>query len=309
MAADAGAARLGIAAAGTVDPEAAAIYDRWIAAGHHASMTYLERYADIRLSPQLLLPGTRTLLVCAFPYYTDEPLRLPIALYARGRDYHEVVRERLLQLSQAVTSRWGGETRACVDTAPLRERYWAVRSGLGFTGINNQLIVPGIGSYVFIGTLLWTVGVTPDNPCSDRCMQCMRCVSACPAGAINPDGSAIRAERCLSYLTIEHRGDLPPDTDLCGHLYGCDECQRVCPHNTTVTPTPSPTSTLAKTSATSTPTLSPHSLPRNSTQFSATAPCAAPNSQDSGATSTPYSAISPVTPIFLEVREKRSNFA
>ena len=238
MAADAGAARLGIAAAGTVDPEAAAIYDRWIAAGHHASMTYLERYADIRLSPQLLLPGTRTLLVCAFPYYTDEPLRLPIALYARGRDYHEVVRERLLQLSQAVTSRWGGETRACVDTAPLRERYWAVRSGLGFTGINNQLIVPGIGSYVFIGTLLWTVGVTPDNPCSNRCMQCMRCVSACPAGAINPDGSAIRAERCLSYLTIEHRGDLPPDTDLCGHLYGCDECQRVCPHNTTVTPTP-----------------------------------------------------------------------
>lgn len=237
LAAEAGAVACGVAEAGPVDDEAAARYHSWIASGRHASMEYMERYDEVRRDPRLLLEGARSLIVCAFSYYTDEAVTLPVAMYARGRDYHEVVRQRLTAMATRLTEAYGGTTRVCVDTAPLRERYWAARCGVGIIGMNNQLIVPGAGSYVCVGTVLWTQPLAPTPPLEGHCGRCGRCVEHCPAGALGADGAALDARRCLSYLTIEHRGELPEGTDLHGRLYGCDVCQRVCPWNRDVTPT------------------------------------------------------------------------
>ena len=203
-------------------------------------MGYMARNTGLRNDPRGLLPSARTVIVAAFNYFPrhQQPAENPqFAYYAYGRDYHEVVRERLGMLAHFIKENYGGETRVCVDTAPMHERYWAQKAGIGFEGINSQLIIPGQGSYFFLGEVLTSVNFTPSEPCDTDCGRCGACMRACPSGAIKGDGT-IDASRCLSYLTIEHRGDLPPDTDLCGHLYGCDECQRVCPHNTTVTPTP-----------------------------------------------------------------------
>lgn len=215
-----------------VDAEAARHYDDWIARQCHGEMRYLENYRDLRLDPRTLLPEARTLICVAFPYFTSEAFHLPISLYARGKDYHEVVRECLLQVAQQLP----GPTRVCVDTAPLRERYWAVRAGIGFIGRNNQLIIPGRGSYFFLGFILWSGEMDRPDPAPQpgQCGTCRRCIDACPGHCIRADGSAIDARRCLSYLTIEYRGELQGPIPT---LYGCDVCQRVCPHNADATPT------------------------------------------------------------------------
>lgn len=220
-----------------VEPEAVAAYRRWIADGKHGDMDYLTRYDDVRRDPALLLNGARSMVIVAFPYFTSEAVTLPLALYARGRDYHEVVRERL----SAIAAMLPGQTRVCVDTAPLRERYWAARAGLGRIGRNNQLFVPGFGSYCFIGTIL-TTALLPDRrpfdfDSSDPCGDCSICVGACPGACIPAARGAIDARRCISYLTIEHRGDLPDGLSL-SSLYGCDVCQRVCPLNREAAATP-----------------------------------------------------------------------
>lgn len=227
--------KVGVAAARPVGDGAVAIYDSWLANGRHAGMTYLEKYADVRRDPRLLLDGAKSVIICAMSYYHPLPAEATdamrsIAMYARGDDYHEVVRAKLNELGQYITDEWGGQFRACVDTAPLRERYWAVEAGLGFIGLNNQLIIPGAGSYFFLGALITTVDFRPDLPMRVACDSCGRCVAACPGCALDGNGG-LDARKCLSYLTIEHRGDFPAGTDLAGHLYGCDECQRVCPHN------------------------------------------------------------------------------
>lgn len=215
-----------------VDKLAVERYRRWIAEGQHAEMHYLERYDDVRSDPRLLLEGARSLIVVAFPYYTNEPINLPIARYARGRDYHEVVREYLTEIAAEIP----GQSRICVDTAPLRERYWAQRAGLGFIGRNNQLIIPGLGSWFFLGFIITTAELTPtDSRTIGGCGDCRRCVDACPGKCLSADGHTLNANTCLSYLTIEHRGDLP---DKIPTLYGCDVCQQVCPHNSNAQPTP-----------------------------------------------------------------------
>lgn len=231
--------RIGAAAAGPVSDEAALSYRQWIGGGLHGSMAYMERYGDLRDDPRLLLPGARTIIVVAMSYYHQERQEgLRIASYAHGDDYHIILRDRLQRLAEAIKTRYGGETRVAVDTAPLRERYWAVKAGIGFIGCNSQLIVPGAGSYFFLGSVLTTVEFVADSPCTDSCMQCGRCVEACPGQAIIAGGKCIDARRCLSYLTIEHRGDLPENVVLGNRLYGCDECQRVCPHNSSPPVTP-----------------------------------------------------------------------
>lgn len=243
-----------------VEPHAAAQLQNWLDSGKHGSMTYLEKYADLRLDLRTLLPGARSMLCIAFPYYSEEPIQLPISLYARGRDYHEEVRERLLDYAKLLPP---GETRVCVDTAPLRERYWAARAGLGFIGKNNQLIIPGAGSYFFLGFIITTAQL-PESAWltapSVECGDCRKCIDACPGRCIPDDGSAIDARRCLSYLTIEHRGPLPDDLTL-PVLYGCDVCQRVCPHNSACKPSPiaafHPSEQLAALSATEVATMTP----------------------------------------------------
>lgn len=225
-----GACRVGFAEADSVDDEDMARYSAWLSDGKHGEMTYLEKYEDLRRDPATLLEGAETIICCAFDYRT--PVRHELfADYALGEDYHDVIRRRLSAAAEILKSQFGGETRVCVDTAPVRERYWAARSGLGFTGLNGQLIVDGIGSKLFLAEILWTKSVEPDESrLAEACCGCRACVEACPGRALDGQGG-VDARRCLSYLTIEYRGELPADVCLSGRIYGCDICQDVCPYN------------------------------------------------------------------------------
>jgi len=228
-----GVTALGVARVEAVEQSVMDSYCRWIADGMHGSMSYLDRYLDIRTNPELLLPGARSIIVAAFNYYPKQfqnPSVPQFAYYAYGLDYHDVVRGRLGTLTDRIRSAMGGEFRVCVDTAPLFERYWAEKAGIGVRGINSQLIIPGKGSYFFLGEILTTLDIEPDIPSQGDCGKCGACIKACPAKAINGDGT-VDASKCLSYLTIEHRGDFPEHTVLGNHVYGCDECQKSCPHN------------------------------------------------------------------------------
>lgn len=228
---ESGAMRVGVARVGQVDSKYIRLYEEWIGNGAHGSMAYLEKYAELRADPGLLLPGARSVICCAFAYPRPLMHMHPrIASYALGRDYHDVLRNALVPVAQRIAVEYSAECRVCVDTAPLRERYWAWRSGLGIIGVNNQLIIPGVGSYLFLGEILTTLELPVGTPIEGDCGRCGRCVKACPTGALHADGS-VDARRCLSYLTIEHRGEFPPDTDLHGCLYGCDSCAMACPHN------------------------------------------------------------------------------
>lgn len=234
--------KIGFATLSPVDYFTIQQYRQWIAGGCHGDMTYLEKYLDIRDNPTRLLPSARTIIVFAINYTpaTKQCVGAPeIASYAYGRDYHEVVREKLTQVADFIKSQWGGETRVCVDTTPLRERYWAQRAGVGFIGKNSQLILPGRGSRFFLGEILTSIEFEPDEPCVEQCLDCGKCMEICPGGAIVGNNS-IDARKCLSYLTIEYRGEFDASVKLGNHLYGCDECQNVCPHNLSAIPTQVP---------------------------------------------------------------------
>lgn len=230
---DAGACAAAFTGISSVSDQARAIYARWLAEERNAGMEYMERYTEVRDNPALLLDGAQSMLCTAFAYRNSTTPRSPLfADYALGEDYHDVIRRRLnpvAELMQSIVP--GSATRICIDTAPLRERYWAARAGLGFIGLNNHLIISGIGSRVFLADILWTADAdTAAKPIQPPCLGCRRCIEACPGKALGQDGS-IDCRRCLSYLTIEHRGDLPETLRLDGRIYGCDICQDVCPHN------------------------------------------------------------------------------
>ena len=240
-AAEVGACACGFAEVRPVDASAINAYNKWLADGSHAGMAYLEKYSDVRAHPALLLDGARSILCLAFAYMQPGGRRSALfADYALGSDYHTVLREQLAPLAAEMCEAVpGSTTRICIDTAPLRERYWAATAGVGFIGRNNQLIVPGIGSRVFLAEILWTASVRPSQSrMTETCIGCDRCVSACPGHALDGYG-ALDARRCLSYLTIEHRGELPEGVSLVGRrIYGCDICQDVCPHNVDVAAAP-----------------------------------------------------------------------
>lgn len=226
----------GFAKAAPVDGDVVNVLDNWTSKDYHAGMSYMERNRHLRLDPTQLVPGCRTLIVVALNYYPKQFLpreSYQIAYYAYGEDYHRVVKDKLHQLLAYIkTIAPQTEGRAFCDTAPLLERYWAVKAGLGFVGLNRQLIIPGKGSYFFLGVLAVDIGienVKHDMPLS--CGGCKRCLLACPTGALTRDG--IDCCRCLSYLTIEHRGPIPEEMaqKLDRRIYGCDTCQQVCPHN------------------------------------------------------------------------------
>lgn len=234
----AGVYKSGVARVSPVAEPAVNRFDEWLSQGMNAGMAYMEKYSDIRCDPSLLLPGAVSLISCAFNYYyliewSDGSMRW--ARYALGVDYHEVVRDRLETVAKWITEETGAQCRVCVDTAPLRERYWAVQAGVGFIGLNNQLIIPDAGSHFFLGEILTTLPLPYDSPCVKSCVDCGRCLKACPGKALRGADKAgiccLDARKCLSYLTIEHHGDFPDDTRLGNHIYGCDVCQEVCPHN------------------------------------------------------------------------------
>lgn len=230
----------GIAPADRVDTHTARIFHQWLAEGRQADMHYLENHEPLRLDPRLLFPGAQSVICVALNYYPRQSLRpdqLQFAYYAYGRDYHDVMREKLSLLANAVLA--DGTFRICCDTAPILDRYWAWRAGLGWIGKNSNLILPHLGSYFFLGEILSTAPSDHyDQPLPNHCGTCHRCVDACPTGALRAD-APIDARRCLSYLTIENRGPIPPEAaqQMGNTIYGCDRCQQACPHNRFALPT------------------------------------------------------------------------
>lgn len=241
------AARLGFTACGLapaapLDEQYAARLRRWIAEGHHGEMAYLADRLELRLDPRRLVEGARTVVSVALNYFTDQPLSADgfrFARYALGRDYHDLMRERLLQFMEALSLTPFTDGRAFCDTAPIDERYWATRCGLGWQGRSGQLIIPGAGSYFFLGELVLVHPADAyDSPMAPRCGTCRRCLDACPTHALLGDGT-LDARRCLSYMTIEHRGGLPAGAGRCmaDCVYGCDRCADACPWNRFASPT------------------------------------------------------------------------
>ncbi len=250
---EAEALRLGFTACGfaqtePVDEEAVEVLDRWTGQGYHAEMGYMERNRELRLDPTLLVPGCRTLIVVALNYYPQRLLPkegYQIAYYAYGKDYHRVVKDKLHQLLAYIKTLMPEvKGRAFCDTAPLLERYWAVKAGLGFIGRNRTLIIPGQGSYCFLGVLAIDAEVEITEHIEPQhvkfCEGCNRCLKACPTGALTTEG--IDCRRCLSLLNIVHRRTLPSEIigKLGKRIYGCDTCQQVCPHNSKAMPTSEP---------------------------------------------------------------------
>ena len=209
-------------------------FEGWLQAGHAGEMHYLERGAEKRRDSRLPVDGARSAVVVAMSYGGREPSG-PVARYARGDDYHDVMVARLRALHACVDTWVGAEVRgkAYVDTGPILERDLARRAGLGWFGKNTMLINRGIGSFFFLGVLLLDLDLEPDAPFeTEHCGTCTRCLDACPTDALSKPG-VLDARRCISYLTIELTGAIPPDLrePIDGLLYGCDICQDVCPWN------------------------------------------------------------------------------
>ena len=224
----------------------AATLRHWLADGCHGEMSYLADTAATREDPRRFLPGARSVL-CVAMSYRDEGCAAPaqgirIARYMRRADYHRVMRRRLIALGHRLTTLFPGAAfRVAVDTAPLLERELAARAGLGWIGRNTCLINQALGSDVFLGELVTDALLCPDDPASAHCGRCAACVDACPTAALAASGG-LDARRCISYLTIEHRSELPTWAAgrLEGWLAGCDICQDVCPWNRHTRPSCSP---------------------------------------------------------------------
>jgi epoxyqueuosine reductase len=216
-------------------PEHGAAFRRWIEAGHAGTMGYLERRLEERLDPQRVLPGARATICVALNYHQGAPADTswkPVARYAWGRDYHDVIGPRLERLAAHLADAAGARSRGYVDTGPVLERDLAARAGLGWIGKNTMLLHPALGSWFFIGVLLTTADLAFDEPLADRCGTCRACLDACPTGAFVAP-YVLDARRCISYLTIEHRGEIDPGlhAGMAGWQFGCDVCQDVCPWN------------------------------------------------------------------------------
>jgi epoxyqueuosine reductase len=215
----------------------AARFDAMLDEGRHGEMEWLRESRDVRLDPRLHRPGARSVVVLAFRYGQAPPtdpggLTGRVASYAWGRDYHNLLGLRLKHLAAALNARhpglvvWHG-----VDSGPSWDRGWAEAAGLGYAGRNGMMVLPGDTSFYFVALLYLSAELAPDAPLGDHCGRCRRCVERCPTGALPGDGS-LDARRCISYLTIEHRGEIARELwPLMGRwIFGCDDCQEVCPH-------------------------------------------------------------------------------
>lgn len=234
-----------------------ATLSRWLAAGHNAGMAYMANHPEIRERPELLLEGARSIISLAFNYNpaVARDAALPqIARFAYGLDYHDVLRSRISGAVTEMAALLGGEYRICIDSAPIFERYWAEECGIGRRADNGLIAVPGYGTYVLLAEIPTTLPIdlirSHEDDCAPawsgeegrgdsplQCTHCGACRRACPAGALQADG-CVDARRCLSYLTIEHKGEWDATGTAAMQtpsgrrtLFGCDICQRVCPLN------------------------------------------------------------------------------
>jgi len=210
----------------------------WLEKGHHAGMEYMAGHFAKRTDPTLLVEGARTVISLLDNYYTSRKQQDPeapvISRYAFGRDYHFVMKDKMKQLFDFIAGQFGEvRGRIFVDSAPVLERAWARNAGLGWIGKNSCLISPMAGSFVFIGEIVLDLELDETRvPVHDHCGNCTRCIDACPTGAILPDRT-INAGRCISYQTIENRGEIPQELKgkFVSRVFGCDICQDVCPWN------------------------------------------------------------------------------
>jgi len=239
---DTGAAECGFARAETLQRE----YDflvQWTSQGLHAGKTYLERNPEVRANPALLVPGAKTVIAVLYNYYTDEklPQHLPyrISRYAYGKDYHKVINDKLAGVAAFIKQQYQSQnTRVCVDTAPIFEKAWAQRAGLGWIGKNSLLVSEKTGTFHFIGIIITDVELHYDTPVEEKCGSCTLCLEACPTDALlAPHQLDVR--KCISHLTMEQKNPLPESLreNFSGFIYECDCCQEVCPWNHHLKPT------------------------------------------------------------------------
>ncbi len=239
-----GFSEVGIAKAERLDSEEKKLRE-WLDKGYAGTMFYLEKRFEKRLNPELIVPNAKSIVVLTYNYSPlEQPLSSPqvpkIARYAYGRDYHLVVRKKVRDLLKEINGPKGEiRGRAFVDSAPIMEREWAKRAGVGWFGKNTLIIHPKRGSYFFLAVMVLSTELIYDAPITDYCGTCTRCIDACPTQAIDDKGYLVNASVCISYLTIETHKDLPESlkNKMEGWAFGCDICQEVCPWNKFSTPT------------------------------------------------------------------------
>lgn len=221
-----------------IPPPHAEAYQEWLDRGDHAEMEWMRRSFDRRLHPDLVLPGVRSFVVLAMNYWQGDAPEPPspdamgrVARYAWGLDYHDLIEERMRPLSELLAS-WGGEQKSYVDTGPVLERDYAALAGIGWHGKSTLLLSRELGTWFFLAEILTTLELEPDEPVSAHCGKCTRCMDACPTNAF-PAPYRLDANRCISYLTIEHKGPIPLEfrEAIGDRIFGCDECLAACPWN------------------------------------------------------------------------------
>ncbi len=241
---DTGACAVGFAEIDVVSTQQRQRFNSWLERGENAGMDYMHNYPELRFNPAGLLENASTLVSIAYPYRIIDKQNegVMISSYAYYKDYHKALRKVLKPALVKLSANFPeGHFRICIDSAPVMERYWAQRAGIGFSGDNGTLIVPGFGSLVFLVEIITDLHIAADMPCLKNCGHCGACIKACPGKAINPDGT-INCHRCISYLTIEHRGGWESNDSIevmntpegKSSLFGCDICLKVCPHNLNV---------------------------------------------------------------------------
>ncbi|MEC7173474.1 MAG: tRNA epoxyqueuosine(34) reductase QueG [Flavobacteriaceae bacterium] len=224
----------GISKAEFLEEEAPRL-EQWLKEGKHGKMAYMEKHFDKRLDPRLLVPGAKSVVSLLLNYYTDKQQAkgVPkISKYAYGNDYHFVIKDKLKQLFQILQEEIGEiNGRVFVDSAPVMDKAWAARSGLGWIGKNTNLITQKVGSFYFIAEMIIDLELEYDTPVTDHCGTCTACIDACPTEALSPYN--IDASKCISYLTIELKDQIPNEFQkkMDDWTFGCDVCQDVCPWN------------------------------------------------------------------------------
>ncbi len=227
----AGFAAVGFAEAGPA--ESMPVYEQWLAAGMAADMEYLHRHAGLRMHPGEVAAGVKSIIAVAARYPTNPAPGSGFSTYARGVDYHDVIRRKLRELTAFINKHHPLQVhRICVDSAPLLEREWAMRAGLGWQGKQGQIVSTTAGCCQLFGFLLVDLVLPPSERAETRCGDCHCCIKGCPTGAALGN-CRVDARRCLSYLTIEHKTSIPADLQdaISGMLFGCDCCTAVCPWN------------------------------------------------------------------------------
>lgn len=227
----------GFARAERLDEEARRL-EAWLNRGFHGEMQYMANHFDKRVDPRKLVDGAKSVICLTYNYYTQKEQQDPeapkISKYAYGQDYHFVIKRKLKELLSFIEEKAGAVHGRCfVDSAPVMERDWARRSGIGWTGKNTLLIHPRAGSYFFLAEIILDLELDYDHPIKDYCGSCTRCIDACPTEAIAPGGYLVDGSKCISYFTIELK-DAIPDAyrgQFENWMFGCDICQDVCPWN------------------------------------------------------------------------------